>query len=285
MTSVDDVAQWWGTSVSRMAPGVVELRGHPVQDLIGTTSLPAMIWLLTRGSLPSPGQAALLEAALVAGVDHGPQAPSIAIARMAVTCGVGLNTAMASGAGVLGDSHGGAGEQAVELFTEIRDAERDGAELTTATARALATWRASRSRYIPGFGHRFHPLDPRRGPLLALVENAVRDGVVDGDFLRVALAVEAALNEGRARPVPMNIDGATAVIYAELGFAPPLARGLFVLSRSVGILAHAWEESQQGRRNKGPMPPSILPAYLGQPDVSGQHGNPGRAGDLPAAGG
>ena len=29
----------------------------------------------------------------------------------------------------------------------------------------------------------------------------------------------------------MNIAGATAVIYAELGFPPPLARGLFLLSR------------------------------------------------------
>ena len=89
--------------------------------------------------------------------------------------------------------------------------------------------------------------------------------MVEGDYLRAALALEEALNQGRSRPVPMNIDGATAVIYAELGFAPPLARGLFVLSRSVGILAHAWEESQQGRRNKGPVPPTILPAYLGQP--------------------
>jgi citrate synthase len=264
VTSVEDVAQWWGTSVSRMEPGVIELRGRPVQDLIGTTSLPSMIWLLVRGSLPAPGEAALLEAALVASVDHGPQAPSIAAARMAITCGVGLNTAMATGAGMLGDVHGGAGEQAVRLLAEIRDAERGGEDLTAATARVLAAWRA-RSRYIPGFGHRFHPLDPRRGPLLSLVAQAVRDGVVAGDYLRAALAVEEALNKGRSRPVPMNIDGATAVIYAELGFAPPLARGLFVLSRSVGILAHAWEESQQGRRNKGPMPPSILPAYLGQP--------------------
>jgi citrate synthase len=59
----------------------------------------------------------------------------------------------------------------------------------------------------------------------------------------------------------MNIDGATAIIYAELGFPAPLARGLFVLSRSIGILAHAWEETGQGRRNKGPMPPSVLPAH------------------------
>jgi citrate synthase len=264
VTSADDVANWWGTSVSRMAPGVIELRGRPVQELIGSASLTSVIWLLIWGSLPTPGEAALLEAALVSSVDHGPQAPSIAAARMAATCGVGLNTVIATGAGMLGDSHGGAGEQAVELFNEIRDASLGGEDLEAATARLLDAWR-SRSRYIPGFGHRFHPVDPRRGPLLALVENAVRDGVVSGDYLRAALAVESALNQGRSRPVPMNIDGATAVIYAELGFAPPLARGLFVLSRSVGILAHAWEETQQGRRNKGPMPPSIRPAYLGQP--------------------
>jgi citrate synthase len=61
----------------------------------------------------------------------------------------------------------------------------------------------------------------------------------------------------------MNIDGATAVIYAELGFAPELGRGIFILSRSVGILAHAWEQMREGRRIKGPMPPSIPYAYTG----------------------
>ena len=126
----------------------------------------------------------------------------------------------------------------------------------------VAAWRA-RSKYLPGFGHRFHTVDPRREPLLALVERAVADGVVDGRYLRAAEAVERVLAAGRSRPVPINIDGCTAVVYAELGFPPPLARGLFVLSRSVGILAHAWEETGQGRRNKGPMPPSILPTYLG----------------------
>lgn len=43
--------------------------------------------------LPGPRQAGLLEAALVAAVDHGPQTPSIAVARMAATCGIGLNGA------------------------------------------------------------------------------------------------------------------------------------------------------------------------------------------------
>ena len=61
----------------------------------------------------------------------------------------------------------------------------------------------------------------------------------------------------------MNIDGATAVIYSELGFAPALGRGLFILSRSVGILAHAWEQTQQGGRIKGPMSPEIPYRYTG----------------------
>ncbi|BBH70238.1 citryl-CoA lyase [Actinoplanes sp. OR16] len=258
-----DVADWWGTAVSRVEPGVIELRGRPVQDLIGATSLPGVIWLMLRGEPPTPGQERLLEAALVSSVDHGPHAPSIAAARMAATCGIGLNSAVATGVNLLGDVHGGAGEQCVTLLREISDRAAGGADMDDAAAEVTTAWRA-RSKYLPGFGHRFHPRDPRRDPLIALVEQAVADGTVRGDHLRAALAVERLLAAGRDRPVPINIDGCTAVIYGELGFPPPLARGLFVLSRSVGILAHAWEETGQGRRNKGPMPPSVLPTHLGE---------------------
>jgi citrate synthase len=263
MTGVDSraVADWWGTAISRIEPGVIELRGRPIQELIGSTSLVAMVWLLLRGELPRPHEEALLEAALVASVDHGPHAPSVASARIAITCGVALNNAVANGVNVLGDIHGGAGEACVRLLTDVRDRMAGGMDLAKAVAEVLAVWR-DRSAYVPGFGHRFHAVDPRRDPLLSLVDKAVDDGLVSGEYVAAARGVEAALNRDRSRPIPMNIDGSTAVIYAELGFAPPLARGLFVLGRSIGILAHAWEESQQGRRNKGPIPPGILPTQL-----------------------
>jgi citrate synthase len=260
--TVRDVADWWGTAVSRVEPNVIELRGHPIQELIGSISFVGAIWLLLRGDLPAPGQERLLEAALVSSVDHGPHAPSIAVARIAATCGIGLNNAVASGVNTLGDVHGGAGEQCLELLAEVARRARDGGDADGAAAAVVDEWRA-RSAYLPGFGHRFHTTDPRRDPLLGRVEAAVAGGVVDGAYLRAALAVERRLATGRSRPVPINIDGCTAVVYGELGFPPPLARGLFVLSRSVGILAHAWEETGQGRRNKGPMPPSIRPTYLG----------------------
>ena len=92
----NEVSDWWKTSIIDMEPGKIHYSGYAIQDLIGNISFAGMIWLMTRGDLPSKGQAALLEAALVAAVDHGPQAPSIAIARMAATCGVGLNNAMAA---------------------------------------------------------------------------------------------------------------------------------------------------------------------------------------------
>jgi citrate synthase len=260
-TTRDAVADWWATAITRMSPGVIELRGRPIQDLIGAVGFVDMIWLLLRGDLPSTQEASLLEAALVAGVDHGPHAPSIAVARMAATCGVGLNNAIASGVNVLGDAHGGAGQQCVEMLSQICESRRNGVDVDASAASIIDEWRRE-SRYLPGFGHRFHPVDPRRAPLLGLVETAVADGVVRGDFLAAAHAVERALERPGRKPVPINIDGCTAVIYGELGFPAPLARGLFVLSRSVGILAHAWEETQTGRRNKGPIPPDIIPTFL-----------------------
>jgi len=218
-----------------------------------------MIWLMTRGALPSEAEAKLLECALVAAVDHGPQAPSIAIARMAATCGVGLNNAMASALNVLGDVHGGAGEQAMAVYLDAEAAWRDGATLEAAVSNAID--RAP--RYLPGFGHRFHPVDPRAPRLLELVDAAAAEGTVQGRFAAVARAIEAVLEARKGNRIPMNIDGATAVIFAELGFPPPLARGLFCLSRAVGILAHAWEQTQQGGRNKGPVPPDFIWTYDG----------------------
>lgn len=257
---------WWRTSIIDMSPGVIRYRGYPIEDLIRQkVSLAQMIWLMTRGELPTRTQGQLLEAALMSAVDHGPQAPSIAIARMAATCGVGLNSAMASAVNVLGDVHGGAGEQAVELYEDIAARLDAGSSLEEAVDAGLRAFVEAHGKVISGFGHRFHPVDPRSAPLLELVDVAARSGEVSGRFARIGRAVEARLSASKGKPIPMNIDGATAVIYAELGFPAPLARGLFCLSRSVGVLAHAWEQTQQGGRIKGPIPRQYIPTYEGQP--------------------
>lgn len=258
------VADWWRTSIIDMRPGVIRYSGYPIQELIGNVSFAQMIWLMTRGELPGEGQARLLDAALMSAVDHGPQAPSIAIARMAATCGVGLNNAMASAVNVLGDVHGGAGEQAVEMYESIAARIDAGAAQAQAVRAGLDEATAKYGKFVSGFGHRFHPVDPRSPRLLELVDTAAQAGHVSGRYAAIARGVEdelAARKNGQR--IPMNIDGATAVIYAELNFPAPLARGLFCLSRSVGILAHAWEQTGQGGRNKGPIPREYLWTYDG----------------------
>lgn len=264
--------EWWTTDIIDVRPGRIALRGYAIEDLIGTVRFPEMIWLMVRGELPDRAEADLLEVALVAAVDHGPLAPSIAVSRMAVTCGLPLNGAMASALNVLDDVHGGAGQQCMELYREISaELDRGAGDVTDDEALASAAdavvqrWRDRGVRYLPGFGHRIHPVDPRAPRVLALVDDAVRRGVVDGRYAAIGRAVGATLGRGRAVPVPMNVDGVTAVVFAELGFDPVLGRGIFLLSRAVGILAHGWEQMQQGGRIKGPMPPTIPYRYTGHP--------------------
>jgi citrate synthase len=266
---------WWSTAIVDMKPGSIRFRGYAIEDLIGRAGFADMVYLLTRGELPHPEAGRLLEAALVAAVDHGPQAPSIAAARMAMTCGVGINNAMASAINMLGDVHGGAGEQAVAFYHAVAErlgGSTDASAMADAANAEIAALEKSGTRHVPGFGHRFHPRDPRAPRLLELVDAAAKSGVVSGRYAVIARAVEAELAKKAGHPIPMNIDGATGVVYAELGFAPALCRGLFVLSRSVGALAHAYEEMQSGERNKGPIPRHLIWSYTGPPprDVPGK---------------
>jgi citrate synthase len=254
---------WWDTAIIDIHPGEIAIRGYPIEQLIGRVRFPDMIWLMLRGELPTRGQSDLLEAALVPGVDHGPHAPSIAISCMAVSCGLPVNGAMASAINVLDDVHGGAGQQCMEFYREIAAQAGDNGDVVEAATAVIQRHRDTGEKIVPGFGHRFHPVDPRTAPLFALVAKAVAAGTVSGRWAAIGHAVEDALKAITGRHIPMNIDGITAVIFCELGFEPELGRGLFILSRSVGILAHAWEQKQRGRRMMGPMPKEIPYRYSG----------------------
>ena len=259
---LDEARNWWTTEIIDIEPGRIAVRGYPIEQLIGELRFPEMVWLMLRGEVPSPAQARLLEDAMVAAVDHGPHAPSIAISRMAVTCGLPINGAMASAINALDDIHGGAGQQCMELMQAIAADSSDASDAAKVEA-AVDRFSAQHGKIIPGFGHRWHGVDPRAVRLLERVRQAQAEGTVDGRFARIGMQIEALMQARKGVPIPMNIDGATSVIYCELGFPAPLGRGLFILSRSVGILAHAWEQTQQGGRIKGPMSTEIPYRYTG----------------------
>ena len=264
--SRQEARDWWRTDIIDIEPDKINIRGYPIQQLLGQVTFAEMIWLSIRGDLPTRAQARLFEAMLVAGIDHGPHAPTIAIARMSITCGIGINNAMASAANVMGDVHGGAGEQLMEIFAAIKERMAAGETIVDATAVVIDDYRTNVTKYIPGYGHRFHTHDPREVPSLAIVDAAVEAGTISGEITAIARQIQAHLKHRSGRHITLNVDGTGAIILGELGFAPMLGRGLFVLSRSVGILSHAWEQHQQGGRNKGPIPKSFLYTYSGEPE-------------------
>jgi citrate synthase len=258
---------WWETAISDVAPGRIVLRGHRVEDLIGPMSYGGIVGLLVGNRELSAAQARLLEAALVAGVDHGVRAPSIAAARMAATCGIPLNCAVATGLNMLGDDHGGAGEQCMELIFEVTGPDPDDISALESRAQAAVARRLASGANLPGFGHQLHKsVDPRRAPLMRLVDEVVAAGEIPGHSARAGMALESALSAAKGRHLTMNIDGVTAVIYCELGFPALAAKGLFCLSRGVGLVAHALEEMTSGSLIKGPCPPGDeLVRYTGPP--------------------
>ncbi|TMC03117.1 MAG: citryl-CoA lyase [Chloroflexi bacterium] len=261
---------WWETAISDIQPGRIVIRGERIEHLVESMSYAGVVGLMVGNLRLSNPQARLLEAALIAGVDHGARAPSIAAARMAATCGVPLNCAVATGINLLGDDHGGAGEQCMELLYEAAARSAVDATSLASVATTLIAERLRSDEKIPGFGHQLHKdEDPRRSPMLRLIDGAIAAGEIKGSFARAGLALEVALAQAKGRTLGLNVDGVTAIVYCELGLPPAAAKGLFCLSRGVGIVAHALEEMQSGARIKGPCPPGDdLVKYVGPAETT-----------------
>jgi citrate synthase/citryl-CoA lyase len=232
---------------------------------------PAVVHLLYTGELPDRPTARLIDAVMVASIDHGAGAPSVLAARTAISGGATLQAGAAAGLLTLGEFHGTAVDASMRAIAAIvDDAADDGDRAARALAadRLVATSRAD-GRRVPGFGHRQHrSRDPRLDRLLAIA----REVGVDGDHVAAALAIEAALGRSVGRPVPINIDGVMAALLGEVGFPSDLGNALFISSRLTGVLAHANEERQ-----------TMSPMRRVDPVDHAYHG-PGRRPLPPAAG-
>ena len=202
---------------------------------------PSVLALLYTGELPDPMTATLIDAVMVASIDHGAGPPSVLAARTAISGGATLPAAAAAGLLTFGEFHGAAVEPAMhEISAVLERSQTAGVALTQAADDLVATRRAE-GRRIPGFGHRQHKSrDPRLDRLLTVASEA---GVA-GDHVAAALAIEASLTQSVGRPTPINIDGAIAAILGEIGFPSELGNAVFIASRLAGILAHANEERQ-----------------------------------------
>lgn len=199
-------------------------------------------------------KARLFESVLVAGADHGPRAPSIAAARMAATCGISFNSCVATGINTLGDVHGGATEKSMKLLYETAaEADREGFSDESVIRRRFEELMNRREK-IAGIGHQLHDDDPRVNRLRQLAEPLIAEGEISGRYLEIAEVYRQALEQRLGKKITLNIDGISAAIQCELGIPAEAAKGVFALSRGMGIVAHAYEELMSGVLIKGPCP-------------------------------
>jgi len=159
----------------------------------------------------------------------------------------------------IGDEHGGAGSNCMELIAEgLALVASEGLSIDDAAGRLVDRERAA-GRRLPGFGHRVHTHDPRT-PLLF---DMARARGIAGDGIRFTEAIERAL-AARVRPLTTNIDGALAALLHDLGYPPPAGRLIFIVGRVAGIAAEVAEEHAREK----PMRIRVPVVYDGEPPRS-----------------
>jgi citrate synthase len=228
----------WRTAIATSDATNIWIRGHEMTALMRGATFTDAIVLLHLGRLPSPGERRLLDAILIGVSDHGAGAPSCAAARLAASGNrSSISSAVAAGVLAIGDDHGGAGSNCMEMIAaRLEAAKRDGATPADA-ARHAVTAAVAEKRRLPGLGHRVHTTDPR---VKTLFEMARAEGIA-GDGVRFMEALEAEA-KARIKPLPLNIDGALAAILHDMGFAPAAGRFLFIVGRVAGLTAEVAEE-------------------------------------------
>ena len=249
----------WKTSITKIEPNHVRVRGYDIAELMGNVSFGAAVFLILKGELPDEATGKLMDAILVSSIDHGATPPSALAARTVASTGASLSQSVAAGIMSINRFHGGAIEQcARQLGHIVRRCDEDGDELSCVAEAMIEELRGGGER-MSGFGHRVHTDDPRTARLFQLAEEA---GVA-GAHVRAAHAVEDVF-KAAGKSLPINVDGAIGAILADLGLDDAQMNGLFMIARVPGLIAHVTEEQSRERPMRKVDP--INHEYDGPPD-------------------
>ncbi len=246
----------WTTGISVADSEDVHIRGYSLRQLMADFDFDFVsgVFLIFLGELPSTSQRKVLDTMLLAAIDHG-ISPSATVTRFVAGAGSPIQASVASGLLTFGDIHAGAGEEFCRLLAQAVGNSEGSIQQT---AEAFVQRMKSQGRRVPGYGHPQHPSGDPRTPILL---NVAYDAGISDRHIEMAIAIEDAIEAQSGRRIPMNIDGALGSLMMDLGFSWRHARPLAMISRIVGLSAHAVEEYERGRG--WPALPDELLAYDG----------------------
>jgi citrate synthase len=136
----------------------------------------------------------------------------------------------------------GSAEVAGRFYAEcVADKHARGISADQAARDGIARLRADK-KAIPGFGHPQHSEgDPRANLLLEL---AGERGVA-GEHVEMMYAIKAALPDTIGRALPVNVNGPIPAILLDLGWPLAALKGIGLLCRTAGLVAHCTEEAER----------------------------------------
>ena len=214
----------------------ITVRGKDlVHDLMGRVSYTEMLFLLIRSRLPTDTERTILDACLVTLAEHGLTLNTLAARFIASAVPGQIQVAMGASLMTVADQFVGTMENCARI---LHEGVSRGGDARAYCAEVVARYRAE-SRRVPGFGHRFHKPDDPRSP--RLIEIA-REAGCNGQYLDMLAVLAAEVDRAAGRHVTINATGAIGALLSEIGFEPDVMRGLAVVSRSGGLVAHITEE-------------------------------------------
>lgn len=222
----------------------ITVRGMDLcSELIGRISFTDYFHLLVTGRRATPAATAVLDATLVAIAEHG-LVPSVQASRMTLAAAPdALQGAVAAGILGCGSVILGASETAGRLFDEIdqRAASARGAALDEVALAVVAEYRAA-GRQIPGYGH---PLHKARDPRVDALFRVAQAAGADLRFVHIAEAVERVLPQAVGKALKLNVSAAIPAVLLGIGFPLQALKGVPILARTAGLIAHLNEELER----------------------------------------
>jgi len=229
------------TAICTSDEHTIVVRGQDLcRDLIGHLSFADYFFLLLTGKRPDAAASAVLNATLVAIAEHG-LVPSVQASRMTYAAAPdALQGAVAAGILGCGSVILGASETAGRLFADIAARVDAGESLDDAAAATLRALKEG-GRAIPGYGHPLHKAsDPRVDRLIAVAAEAG----ADLRYVRIAQALERAIPDVVGRALRMNVSAAIPAVLLGVGFPVASLKGVPILARTAGLIAHLAEEAE-----------------------------------------
>jgi citryl-CoA lyase len=225
----------WKTNIASSGEDAV-IRGVDQEEVMEMDFADA-IWLILTGEKPSNEESEIFNTILSSSIDHGVGNPSTVSARTIQSGGNGMNTSVAGGILALGDKHGGAIEDCMKMLQKDKNAED------------IVEEKLESGEKIPGLGHKvYDEKDPRAEKIF---QKADELGIGD-QYTEKMMAIQDKFAEEKV-PLVINVDGAIAGVISDLGWDHRLGKGIFIIARTPGLVAHVREEMDEEdfRREKG----------------------------------